>query len=99
MAQLTVTMAFNTTNDYNRLNELQQAELVTRLTNAFGGATLTQHFGGYRMEDGTNAIEYSYTIDLYLGDDQLEPATEMLKSIGQEHNQESIIVNGEFIML
>ena len=66
MAQdITAIMAFSTGNNYNRLDEKQQVQLIARLTSRFDGATLTEHMGGYTMADGSLAVEYSYTLELF----------------------------------
>lgn len=97
---ITAIMAFTTTNDYNRLNQQQQVKLITKLTNLYDGATLTEHMGGYMMADGSLAVEYSYTIELFgLSANQYNSAVRTLKDLGQINGQESIIINGDFIYL
>jgi len=49
---VTVIMAFNTKATYNRLTQLEQVQLITKLTTMFNGATLTEHVGGYAMANG-----------------------------------------------
>lgn len=99
MAQdITAIMAFTTTNDYNRLDEKQQVKLVARLTSRFDGATLTEHMGGYTMADGSLAVEYSYSIKLFgLSEGLASIAMQFLNDLAKDNNQESIIVNGDFI--
>ena len=99
MAQdITATMAFSTDNNYNRLDEKQQVKLVARLTSRFDGATLTEHMGGYTMDDGTLAVEYSYTIELFgLSEGLASIALQFFKDLAKDNKQESIIVNGDFI--
>lgn len=92
---ITAIMAFTTENVYNQLTQAEQVKLISKLTAMFGGATLTEHIGGYQMANGEFAIEYSYTIDLFDVDPQL--ATNVLIDLGHDNKQESIIVNGEFI--
>lgn len=92
---VTVIMAFNTKSTYNRLTQLEQVELITKLTAIFDGATLTEHMGGYTMANGEFAIEYSYTLEMF----DVDPQTAMnyFIELGQKNEQESIIFNGEFI--
>ena len=99
MAQdLNVIMAFSTDNNYNRLDEKQQVKLVARLTSRFDGATLTEHVGGYTMDDGTLAVEYYYSIELFgLSDGLASIAIQFFKDLAKGNKQESIIVNGSFI--
>ena len=99
MAQdLTVIMAFSTENNYNRLDEKQQVQLVARLTSRFGGVTLTEHMGGYTMADDSLAVEYSYTIELFgLSEGLASIAMQFFKDLAKDNKQESIIVNGSFI--
>ena len=99
MAQdLNVIMAFSTENNYNRLDEKQQFQLVARLTSRFDGATLTEHMGGYTMDNGDLAVEYSYTIELFgLSDGLASIAIQFFKDLAKDNNQESIIINGDFI--
>ena len=99
MAQdITAIMAFTTTNDYNRLDEKQQVQLVARLTSRFDGATLTEHMGGYTMADGSLAVEYSYTIELFgLSEGLASIAVQFLNDLAKDNKQESIIINGSFI--
>lgn len=92
---VTVIMAFNTKSTYNRLTQLEQVELITKLTAMFNGATLTEHMGGYAMANGELAIEYSYTLEMFDVDPQV--ALNYFITLGQQNNQESIIFNGEFI--
>lgn len=99
MAQdITAIMAFSTGNNYNRLDEKQQVQLIARLTSRFDGATLTEHMGGYTMDDGTLAVEYSYTIELFgLSEGLASIAMQFFNDLAEDNNQESIIVNGSFI--
>ena len=99
MAQdLNVIMAFSTNNNYNRLDEKQQVKLIARLTSRFGGVTLTEHMGGYTMDDGTLAVEYSYTIELFgLSEGIASIALQFFKDLAKDNEQESIIINGSFI--
>ena len=99
MAQdITAIMAFSTDNNYNRLDEKQQVQLVARLTSRFDGATLTEHMGGYTMADGSLAVEYSYTIELFgLSEGFASIAIQFFKDLAKDNKQESIIINGSFI--
>jgi len=92
-----VILAFNTNDKYNQLSQNEKIELVTDITRKFGGVTLTEHIGGYRMDDDTNAVEYSYTFELF-GVDQ-QQARDYFITLGQQNSQESIIFNGEFIYM
>jgi len=94
---VTVILAFNTDDKYNQLSQDEKIALVTDITEKFGGVTLTEHVGGYRMDNGTNAIEYSYTLELFDVDPQ--QARDYFIKLGQQNNQESIIVNSEFIYM
>jgi len=94
---ITVILAFNTNDKYNQLSQDEKITLVTDITEKFGGVTLTEHIGGYRMDDGTNAVEYSYTFELF-GVDQ-QQARDYFITLGQQNSQESIIFNGEFIYM
>ena len=99
MAQdITAIMAFSTGNNYNRLDEKQQVQLVARLTSRFDGATLTEHMGGYTMDNGDLAVEYSYTIELFgLSEGLASIAMQFFNDLARDNKQESIIVNGSFI--
>lgn len=90
-----VIMAFDTNNEYNQLSQAEKFQLVNSLTDMFGGVTLTEHFGGYRMDDGTNAVEYSYTLELFGVDN--DKALTVFKDLASRNSQESIIYNGDFI--
>ena len=95
---ITAIMAFSTDNNYNRLDEKQQVKLVARLTSRFGGATLTEHMGGYTMDNGDLAVEYSYTIELFgLSEGLASIAIQLFKDLARDNEQESIIINGDFI--
>jgi len=94
---VTAILAFNTNDKYNQLSQDEKIALVTDITEKFGGVTLTEHMGGYRMDNGTNAIEYSYTFELFDVDQQ--QARDYFIMLGQQNNQESIIFNGDFIYM
>lgn len=94
---ITVILAFKNNNKYNQLLQDEKIMLVTDITEKFGGVTLTEHIGGYRMDNGTNAVEYSYTFELFDVDPQ--QARDYFITLGQQNNQESIIVNSEFIYM
>lgn len=94
---VTVILAFNTNDKYNQLSQNEKIELVTDITEKFGGVTLTEHIGGYRMDNGTNAVEYSYTFELFDVDPQ--QARDYFITLGQQNKQESIVLNGKFIYM
>lgn len=94
---ITVILAFNTNDKYNQLSQNEKIALVTDITEKFGGVTLTEHIGGYRMDNGVNAIEYSYTLELFDVDQQ--QVRDYFITLGQQNNQESIIFNNEFIYM
>lgn len=95
---ITAIMAFTTTNDYNQLDQKQQVKLVASITSRFGGVTLTEHMGGYTMDDGTLAVEYSYTLELFgLNEGDFSLVMQFMIDLGRMNKQESIIVNGSFI--
>ncbi len=91
---VTVILAFNTSNKYNQLLQNEEIALVTDITEKFGGVTLTEHMGGYRMDNGTNAIEYSYTFELF--DVTGTPVREYFYNLAKDNKQESLIINGDF---
>lgn len=94
---INVVLAFKTSNKYNQLSQDEKITLITDITEKFGGVTLTEHIGGYRMDDSTNAIEYSYTLELF--DVNQQQARDYFITLGQQNNQESIIFNNEFIYM
>ena len=95
---ITAIMAFSTDNNYNRLDEKQQVKLVASITSRFGGVTLTEHMGGYTMDNGDLAVEYSYTIELFgLSEGLASIAMQFFIDLAKDNKQESIIVNGSFI--
>lgn len=94
---MTVILAFNTNDKYNQLSQNEKITLVTDITEKFGGVTLTEHIGGYRMDNGVNAVEYSYTFELF--DVNQQQARDYFITLGQQNNQESIIFNNEFIYM
>lgn len=91
---ITVILAFKTSNKYNQLSQDEKIELVSDITEKFGGVTLTEHIGGYRMNDGSNAVEYSYTFELFDVTDT--PIREYFYNLASDNKQESLIINGEF---
>ncbi len=91
---ITIILAFNTSNKYNQLSQDEKITLVTEITEKFNGVTLTEHIGGYRMDDGTNAVEYSYTFDLFNVTDT--PVREYFYNLAKDNQQESLIINNEF---
>ena len=94
---ITVILAFNTNDKYNQLSQNEKIALVADITEKFGGVTLTEHVGGYRMDNGVNAVEYSYTFELFDVDQQ--QAHDYFIKVGQQNSQESIIFNNEFIYM
>lgn len=97
MTNVTVILAFNTNDKYNQLSQVEKIELVTDITEKFGGVTLTEHIGGYKMDNGTNAVEYSYTLELFDVDGQA--VRDYFTKIARDNSQESIILNGDFIYM
>lgn len=91
---ITVILAFETSNKYNQLSQDEKIAIVTDITEKFGGVTLTEHVGGYRMDNGTNAVEYSYTFELFDVTDT--PVREYFYNLARGNQQESLIINGEF---
>ena len=96
---VTVVMAFTTEQARNKLTEGRQVALISSIMDTINtGATLTEHMGGYIMDNGTYAIEYSYTIDMYgLNQEQVDKARELFVDLKNLNKQESIIFNGDFI--
>jgi len=94
---LNVVLAFNTGNKYNQLSQNEKIELVTDITEKFGGVTLTEHIGGFRMDNGTNAVEYSYTFELFDVTDT--PVREYFYNLASDNQQESLIINNEFFYI
>ena len=90
-----ITMAFDTEDKNNRLSKAEQFALIEKLSRAFGGATLRENVGGYMMDDGTAAIEYSYTIELIGISRKVAKAT--ANSIAKENGQESYLVNDKLV--
>lgn len=93
MEKTTITLAFTTSNKHNRLNETDKLQLVTKLTQALGGVTLTEHMGGYTCDDGTLAVEYSYTLDFY--GVNVESCDKVAQQLASDNKQESYIINGK----
>lgn len=92
---VTVVMAFSTNQDLNQLTVTQRVKIVNDLTDLAGGVTTTEHLEGYRMDDGSNAVEYSYTFDLYGVDaDTEQKLLSYFENLKELNNQESIIYNG-----
>lgn len=90
-----ITLAFSTEGKKNRLSQRSQFTLIEKLSHAFGGATLRENVGGYMMDDGTAAIEYSYTIELIGVSRKAAKAT--ARDIAAENSQESFILNGKLV--
>lgn len=91
---VTVILAFNTNDKYNQLSQAEKITLVTDITEKFGGVTLTEHIGGYRMDNGVNTVEYSYTFELFDVTDT--PVREYFYNLAKDNKQESLIINGDF---
>lgn len=50
------------------------------------------------MKDGTNAVEYSYTFEMFgLDQTTADKVRAFFESLKELHNQESILYNGNFI--
>lgn len=77
-----------------QLSQDEKIELVTDITEKFGGVTLIEHVGGYRMDNGVNAVEYSYTFELFDVTDT--PVREYFYNLAKDNKQESLIINGDF---
>lgn len=94
-----VIMAFSTDQELNQLTVPHRVALVNQLTDLTAdGVTTTEHLGGYRMQDGTNAVEYSYTFDMFgLDQTTADKVRAFFESLKELHNQESILYNGNFI--
>ena len=90
-----LTMAFSTSEDHNRLSEDQKLDLVTESTKAMGGVTLTEHIGGYTMDNGSLAIEYSYSLEFF-GASKAAVKNFGLK-LGRKNAQESILLDGSLV--
>lgn len=96
----TAILAFNTVDKYNRLEQVNQIDLVSDITDKFNGVTLTEHLGGYNMDDGSRAVEYSYMFQIFgLDGLQFKEAEKYFMALGRENKQESILLNGDFIYL
>lgn len=91
---ITVILALNTSNKYNQLSQDEKIALVTDITEKFGGVTLTEHIGGYRMDSGASAVEYSYKFELFNVTDT--PVREYFYNLAKDNKQESLIINNEF---
>jgi len=91
----TIILAFNTRARFNRLTQAKQAALLEKLTSAFGGATLTEHFGGYVMDSGLHAVEYSYSIELI--DVKRAAALKLARALASDNAQESFIFNDKLV--
>ena len=68
-----------------------------------GGATWTEHIGGYLMADGTAVFEPSYTVDVLTSEpiapDKVHRFAEFIKRTEQQESVlvETTIVGAEFI--
>lgn len=98
MNNLTIILAFKTIAQYNRLSENELFEHVDKLTSLAGGVTVTEQFGGYRMDNGNNAVEYSYKFEFFgLDKSTTQTVTNYFIKLKELNGQESVIVNGDFI--
>ena len=93
--KMVFTLAFKTAARLNRLTQSKQVQLVEKLTAAFGGATLTEHLGGYVADNGRHDIEYSYTIEL-IGV-RRAAALKAARALASDNSQESFIFNGALV--
>ena len=91
---ISVILAFKTSNKHNQLSQDEKIAIVTDIAEKFGGVTLTEHIGGYRMNDGTSAVEYSYTFELSNVTDT--PVRLYFYNLARDNKQESLIINNEF---
>lgn len=95
---ITAVLAFETDERFNRLTELALFELVGTLTTLAGGVTITEQFGGYRMDNGNNAVEYSYKFELFeLDKSTTQAVTDYFIKLKELNEQESVIINGDFV--
>lgn len=93
-------MAFNTANsELNKLSEKQLVKKVRAISKIAGGVTITEHLGGYKRDDnGEIDVEYSYEFETFSDDKAVnEKLTSLYHDWGVLNNQESIIIDGEFI--
>lgn len=98
MDNLTIILSFKTEVRHNRLSEIELFEYVDALTTLAGGVTVTEQFGGYRMDNGNNSVEYSYKFELFgLDRSTTKTATDYFMKLKELNSQESIIVNGNFV--
>lgn len=98
MNNFTIIMAFKTVAQYNRLSERELFEHVDKLTSLAGGVTVTEQFGGYRMDNGNNAVEYSYKFELFeLDKNTAQTVVDYFIKLKALNGQESIIINGDFV--
>lgn len=98
MNNLTIILSFKTVARYNRLTESELFEHVDALTTLAGGVTVTEHFGGYCMDNGNNAVEYSYKFEFFgLDKSTTQTVTNYFIKLKELNGQESIIINDNFI--
>lgn len=89
------TLAFNTEDPNNRLSQAEQFNLINHLSRIYGGATLVENVGGYMMDNGSAAIEYSYTITI-VGAKHSRVLATMLE-LGKQNKQESILDKNKLV--
>lgn len=103
MKELKVTIAFNTTNNLNKITETQQVEQISNVLTVKGvdGVTLNENLGGYiRQDNGKNDIEYSYTFIIFESvTSTMESILNHFEALGKDNNQESIIFDNDLIEL
>lgn len=59
-----------------------------------GGATWTEHLGGYRMSDGTAVFEPSYTVDVLTAEPVApDKAQRLAEYIKHTEHQESVLID------
>lgn len=98
MNNLTIILSFKAVAQYNRLSERELFEHVDKLTSLAGGVTVTEQFGGYRMDNGNNAVEYSYKFELFeLDKSTAQTVTDYFIKLKELNSQESIIINNDFV--
>lgn len=91
-------MAFSTSLEFNKLSEKQLVKKV-RAISKIAEVTVTEHLRGYKR-DGNGEIdaEYSYEFETFSDDEAVnEKLTSLYHDWGVLNNQESIIIDGEFI--
>lgn len=90
-----ITLAFNTDQPANRLTESQRFDLMKKVSQVFGGGSLVENTGSYLMDDGSAAIEYSYTLTL-IGVNK-KAAKSFANSLAADNKQESFLLNEKLV--